>query len=116
MTQQPLRLKPKDIKRVREVLLEGQKGKCGLCGLDAVRPSLDHDHDTGYVRSVLCAWCNRIEGVVNHWTSHSYLDRDDFIRRLVIYWAKYGTPQTNMLYPSIKRKRKRRAKNKAKAR
>ena len=105
-----VQLKPKDIKGVRETLLGKQAGKCALCGLVANRPSLDHDHTTGAIRSVLCAWCNRIEGVVNHWARHSYLDRDLFIRKLVAYWKLHATPQTDYLYPIIKRRRKKRVK------
>jgi hypothetical protein len=50
----------------REVMLEEQGGKCRLCSLPIVfgKPSksggahLDHCHETGRVRSVLCGRCN----------------------------------------------------------
>lgn len=50
----------------REAMLEEQGGKCRLCSLPIVfgKPSksggahLDHCHETGRVRSVLCGKCN----------------------------------------------------------
>lgn len=44
-------------------LLERQHGVCAICG--GVSPkghrlAVDHNHDTGYVRGLLCYRCNRI--------------------------------------------------------
>jgi len=47
-----------------EALLLEQDGKCALCGIspkdDKQRLHVDHDHDTGSVRGLLCNTCNRI--------------------------------------------------------
>lgn len=40
-------------------MYETQDGKCALCGKKfAHTPHVDHDHDTGLVRSLLCRVCN----------------------------------------------------------
>jgi len=40
-------------------LLEGQEGRCAICGgTRRQRLSVDHDHSTGVVRGLLCRLCN----------------------------------------------------------
>lgn len=49
-------------------LLKKQKGKCATCGLPARdrhgRFHVDHDHETGTVRGLLCYQCNIVLGLV----------------------------------------------------
>lgn len=41
-------------------MVERQAGLCLICSLPLeVNPHLDHDHETGEVRGVLCAMCNK---------------------------------------------------------
>jgi len=44
----------------RELLLSQQENKCGLCftELNKTTTVLDHDHQTGKIRAVLCRRCN----------------------------------------------------------
>jgi Pyruvate/2-oxoacid:ferredoxin oxidoreductase delta subunit len=44
----------------RELLLEQQGNKCGLCLIELEKRTivLDHDHKTGKIRAVLCRRCN----------------------------------------------------------
>jgi len=39
-------------------MLIEQAGLCSLCGEPMKMPHLDHDHETGFVRGLLCARCN----------------------------------------------------------
>ena len=51
-------------------MLEEQNGVCAICGINAtirkgahIRLSVDHCHDTGKVRGLLCNRCNHAIGV-----------------------------------------------------
>jgi hypothetical protein len=46
---------------VRAKLMDLQAGKCALCPATR-RLSVDHDHDTGFARGLLCQSCNSREG------------------------------------------------------
>src|SRR3989338_3224623 len=39
-------------------LYERQKGLCGICHKQMIRPLLDHDHESMAVRGLLCSRCN----------------------------------------------------------
>lgn len=47
-----------------EQLLESQNGVCGICKKPPKRIHLavDHDHDTGAIRGLLCTHCNTVIG------------------------------------------------------
>ena len=50
-------------------LFAAQGGKCAVCGKElppwpSRRTHIDHDHETGKVRGLLCSSCNRYEGWV----------------------------------------------------
>lgn len=44
------------------LLLKKQDGKCGICRVELTWPDrhtcVDHDHETGRVRGILCSRCN----------------------------------------------------------
>lgn len=59
-----MKLKPKDIKPLREQILVEQLNRCAICQ-EAVLPEeavLDHCHKTGYIRAVLHRGCNAYIG------------------------------------------------------
>jgi len=61
-----------------------QNGVCAICThpeLDR-RLSVDHCHETGRVRALLCAKCNRFLGV--------YKDKVDLFQRVVDYLRKHS--------------------------
>lgn len=44
-------------------MLSKQGGKCAICGEDKSETlAVDHDHNTGEVRGLLCAHCNHVVG------------------------------------------------------
>ena len=49
-----------------EQMIEDQNNKCKICGLEfsvcKKTPSVDHCHDTGKVRGILCSKCNTFLG------------------------------------------------------
>lgn len=52
------------------VLLGRQGGKCAICGYSKrsakdKRLAVDHDHDTGKLRGLLCGKCNTAIGMLN---------------------------------------------------
>lgn len=69
-----------------ETLLEGQNGVCAICGRDedpsafVTRLTVDHCHDTGKVRGLLCGPCNRAIGLFN--------DDASVIERAAAYLAR----------------------------
>jgi len=46
------------------VLAVAQNSMCAICGRELVRPHIDHDHDTGKIRGLLCTQCNTAIGLL----------------------------------------------------
>jgi hypothetical protein len=42
-----------------EELRSLQNNRCKICGVEMLRPNVDHNHQTGKVRGLLCNNCNR---------------------------------------------------------
>lgn len=51
------------------VLFQKQNGKCAICKIDHIklkkRLEVDHNHQTGKVRGLLCGNCNKTLGKIN---------------------------------------------------
>ena len=45
-------------KKLYEQLLRKQRGRCAICHTSKGRAAVDHDHETGKVRGILCFKCN----------------------------------------------------------
>lgn len=61
-----------------DVMFESQQGRCALCLQTSDRTlHVDHDHDTGKVRALLCWHCNRLLGKVEKYP--------ELVRAMFIY-------------------------------
>lgn len=103
------KLKQSDVAAYKQQLMEEQDYKCPLCGgsLKAVTPInrvLDHDHDTGFCRAVVCRGCNGAEGkILNVISGYGKAGNNKYFQRkwlsnLLAYWDKHKTPQTDRIY------------------
>lgn len=56
-----LGLKPKEVSDYCEARLQEQNGCCDICGVKLIEEDtvLDHNHETGKLRGLLCHCCNR---------------------------------------------------------
>ena len=66
-------------------LLAEQSGVCAICKTECVsgkKLAVDHNHDTGEVRGLLCCKCNRGLG--------NFADNLDRLQEAVLYLQRYG--------------------------
>lgn len=69
-----------------EMMIEKQDHRCAICGSDHNHRTtseyffVDHCHDTGTIRGLLCNKCNRMIGNV--------FDRTDVLKKMIEYLKK----------------------------
>jgi hypothetical protein len=101
-----MRIKTKDIPVLREKIIAEQAGKCWLCDIDLklVVPCLDHDHETGKIRGVLCGNCNGIEGKIHNLVRRAkrQMSKVDFLNRVVAYWVEHTLEPRSEIHPTDK--------------
>lgn len=69
-----------------EQMLAAQGGKCWIChGIDSVRLSVDHCHETGEVRGLLCGNCNRLIGYAK--------EDEEVLARAILYVRQFCAPR-----------------------
>ena len=68
-------------------LLDEQNGKCAICGIDQKDASkmfaVDHNHETGQIRGLLCLYCNRMLGDAK--------DNIESLRKAIEYLEKWSS-------------------------
>lgn len=120
----PRRLSVVEVAAVRAKLQVHQGNKCPLCGVKFTGklrggPALDHCHETGFIRDVLCMTCNGGEGKVKSLAIRYGGGKEGHVQwllNLAAYLKKHSTPQYNFIHPThLTDDEKRIAKN-AKAR
>lgn len=62
-------------------LLSSQGGGCASCG-GVEMLCVDHDHDTGVIRGILCHWCNVSAGLLQESSARA--------RQLAAYMERHG--------------------------
>lgn len=103
------KLKAKEVPDFKKALMLEQGNKCPLCGgsllaITAVNRVLDHDHETGFCRAVVCRGCNGAEGrilgqIIGYGKAgNSRHHQIEWLRNLLNYWELHRTPQTGVLY------------------
>lgn len=114
-----------EVADIRSKILAAQGFKCALCG-KSLRNSktrggaaLDHCHETGVIRGVLCVTCNGGEGKIKS-TCIRYgggtLNWNKWLRDLVAYLSFHGTPRTQYIHPTHLTDNEKRLKRNKKAR
>lgn len=115
-----MKLKSKDIPAMREKIAIEQGGKCWLCEIDlsSVTPCLDHNHETGFIRGVLCGNCNGIEGKIHNLARRAKRDKtkQDFLCKILAYWEFFTINQRKEIHPTHKNKDEKRIARNKKAR
>ena len=116
------RLKQSEISVLRKELLVQQKHVCPLCkgGLKAGQknPALDHDHNTGYIRDVLCINCNGMEGKVFNLARRANNKNEvHWLQELILYYERHRQPQHGgLLHPKHRTEEEKRIARNKKAR
>lgn len=115
-----MRIKNSDIPALREKIISEQQGKCCLCDIDLklVVPCLDHDHETGFIRGVLCGNCNGIEGKIHNLVRRAkrQMSKVDFLNRVIVYWVENTLKPRNEIHPTHKTPDEKRLRRNKKAR
>lgn len=104
-----IKLKASEVPQFKKELMEKQGYKCPLCGgsLKAVTPVnrvLDHDHQSGFCRAVVCRGCNgaegKILGVISGYgkAGNNRYFQLQWLRNLLTYWETHQKPQTDRIY------------------
>ena len=100
------RLKTSEIKELREALLGKQKGVCPLCGerIQLGQATLDHDHKTGFIRSVLCRNCNSMEGKVFNAATRAKRTSTAilWLKKMIKYHETHDNKPSGVYHPTYK--------------
>lgn len=106
----------------RANLLAKQKGLCAICGINIVKEGkqavLDHDHESGVCRGVLCNNCNGLEGKVKNLATRAKREGTflEWLLKLIAYLQHHAVPRTNMIHPTHKSAEEKRVLRNKKAR
>lgn len=107
----PLRiLTDASLPAVRKTYSVKQQYRCPICEgtIAAGKPALDHDHNTGHCRAVLCQSCNVGEGKVKAGrlfrtpkTNLAYTDPVKWLRNLADYLEYHQANPSGLIHPTF---------------
>lgn len=118
-----MRIKTKDIPKVKAALLADQNNRCALCRIkldlvDARDVCLDHCHVTGNIRGVLCRNCNGCEGKVFNLARRAKRQGTPlwWLKRLIEYMEQHEKEPSGVYHPTHKTEEEKRLLRNKKAR
>lgn len=113
------KLRPRDIKPLRQQLFEQQLGICALCGehMDPFEAVLDHCHTTGFIRSVVHRGCNAFIGHMEN-NQRRNLITPARLTAILNNFSQYVIAYKHIVHPThlTPEERQARSKKRAKAR
>ncbi|HXB11394.1 MAG TPA: endonuclease domain-containing protein [Bacteroidia bacterium] len=120
--------KQEQIAFLKDKLLKEQDYICPLCEADMLQMEvknrcLDHDHETGLVRAVVCRNCNSMEGKITGCIRRAKrnLTKEHWFSNLINHWEAPIAYALNIIHPNYKTPyqkkelRNKRARRKSKA-
>ena len=112
-----MKIKPKDIKALRESILAEQNGICAICSepIEATEAVLDHCHKTGYIRAVLHRGCNAYIGHMENNLPRNLITPNR-LTKILANFIHYINTHRLIIHPThlTAEERKERAKKRAK--
>lgn len=72
------KMKPADLR----AMFTTQEGRCAICEREGQKMEVDHDHDTGAVRALLCSRCNGALG--------QFCDDVALLKKAIAYLELHG--------------------------
>lgn len=111
------RIKHAEIPVIREQIKAAQGNSCAICGVSFTDAklvkgklvpkyvaTLDHDHDTGHIRGVLCNSCNGMDGKIKNRANRAKRGMTiiEWLEALLNYWKKHEKPNTPLIHPTHK--------------
>ena len=125
------KLKRSELAPLREKLIEKQGGKCAVCFCNLAEgtyshkkrkvvlkhsPCVDHDHDTGQIRGVLCRACNLLEGhiinCVKQWHRHVSVEdtaaMTELLYAMANYYSWHRVDHLDLIHPNFKTEEEKR--------
>jgi len=101
----PRKLKSKEVKPVRQAMLESQAYSCAICKLSVEEDQavLDHCHRGGHVRAVLHRSCNSLLGKVENNAPRYGMKVEQlvgFLNGAAAYLDTHRENQTGLIHPT----------------
>lgn len=82
----------------KEAMVKQQGGRCAICRRKAKTLGVDHDHDTGFVRGLLCFRCNQALGFFSD--SIQFLERAvDYMGEAYCAWDDQSKVEQSLWWP-----------------